>query len=225
MKIKPRVSAANWCHVIALVNRICKARKSKWPEAAPTFAVDLEVPVDDPVEEVSEEGLLTIRRNSMHLNTSQMNVQRQARRLQGHNMSALVVGHFISYVPNYTADFLDSKKQDFWVGKIVEIDAGNNVAKVRRWHTNTLRNSTHMPNPSYKQWPGTTLEPATEWVTCAKILTCFDALSVKLCLIKSSRRKDIISMLQLYKTNLQAGPDLSVAVGCDDHENPESDDY
>ena len=191
-------------------------RRAAFPPGHGRFNVDdrhAEEAVDEDDDDPQPE--MFARATSIFHSQSHQQRFREQRQLRGHASTALEIGKFVAYMPDYTADTPPEMRQDFWVGDIIELGPDTGQLRVRRFHTNPINNLDN-PRAAYRVWQGE--GPKNEWIQNARVLEQFK-LTDKGKLIEARMRGLIKNAIALHKACISdAVPDI--AVGMDLLENP-----
>ncbi len=115
----------------------------------------------------------------------------------GHCQNYILVGNYVAYTTDYTQDVPDEKRNEFWLGVVLEVDARANLIEVRRYNTGTFRNATNGQNAKYKPWNH---DPKKEWIEASRALCQFQKLTDKGNRIRAKLRKRIRNALTLAET-------------------------
>jgi hypothetical protein len=91
--------------------------------------------------EVSNDGL--IRAHTIFVSQSAQGSAREKRLKQGHASNPLTIGQWVAYPVSYTDKFPHDEKQECFVGKIVELNAKDNLVFLQAWNTRCLNNLTN----------------------------------------------------------------------------------
>jgi len=211
--VQTRLSADQWAEVQVMFEKVSTPTVAQpLPEGFGKFvkedAVLDHVPVAD--------GGLMARQHAVYETQHQQNAARELRRTQGHASEALVIGNYIAYPPNYTADTHADEKNDFWVGRIISVNVPLQCVNVRRLHTGTKKNLTNV-QAMYRLWTGNTY--TTEEVGIECVLETFQLTDGNR--INAARRRHIGQSLTLYETNqIAMSQPIDLGVGHDIAENP-----
>jgi hypothetical protein len=86
----------------------------------------------------------SLRMPSRHVvrNLNLQNANRLDRRM-GIDNDILAKGLFLAVHPNYTADYDEEKKQEFWLAKIDNIHQEEKMVEIRYWHTAKKNNASY----------------------------------------------------------------------------------
>jgi hypothetical protein len=86
----------------------------------------------------------SLRMPSRHVvrNLNLQNANRLDRRM-GIDNDILAKGLFLAVHPNYTADYDEEKKQEFWLAKIDNIHQEEKMVDIRYWHTAKKNNASY----------------------------------------------------------------------------------
>jgi hypothetical protein len=86
----------------------------------------------------------SLRMPSQHIvrNLNLQNANRADRRM-GIDNDILVKGLFLAVHPNYTDDYDEEKKQEFWLAKIDNIHQEDKMVDIRYWHTVKKNNASY----------------------------------------------------------------------------------
>ena len=215
--IRGRLSHEEWADAQTIfVEVTTPAERGRLPEGFGTFDKDDKKAGDAPPQ--PQTGVLLARQHIVLETQQQQNAGRIARRERGHASAVLVVNNFVAYPVNYTAETQDKDKNDFWIGKIVRIDVAERELKIRNYHTGTKANGSS-GQASYKVWGNGNSRDGFTTIGIEQVLETFELTRTNL--INSSTRRQIMSALVMYTTNLAAATQPSdLAVGLDYAENP-----
>ena len=216
---KRRLSEDQWQEVMSLLERVTTPRKtvcySFQAHEALTLAPQPEEQENDDDE---HEQTVCMRPTGAWSSQHQQNNARETRKKQGHASSPLVVGNFVLYVPNYTAETLPNQKHEAWLGKILSVQEDD--IYLQCYHTGTKQNLTGRASAKYKVWTGAN---PTDWIKVTRVLETFTHLTDKLRIRKAVLRKTVAN-LALWKTNEANKANFArpvVGVGLDSAENPQ----
>ena len=140
-RVKHRVDETQWAELQDIYELVTTPRQAIFPPGHGRFNVD-----DRHAEEAFGEGNdgpqteMFARATSIFHSQSHQQRFREQRKLRGRASTALEVGKFVAYVPDYTDDTPATARHDFWVGKIIELSPNTDQLKVQRWHTNPINN-------------------------------------------------------------------------------------
>lgn len=101
---------------------------------------------------------------------------RKQREKKGHCEEHILVGNFLAYLPNYTTITQVADRNEFWLGKVTDLDSNDNVVQVRMYHTGSKQNATKGDNAKYKIWAGS---PSSDWIEASRALCQFAKLTNK----------------------------------------------
>ena len=127
---------------------------------------------------------------------------RERHKRQGHASRPLQIGDFVAYVPDYAPTFPSNKKQDFFLGKVLDLDAAARTVKIQMYHTSVVKNLTSN-TASYRVWlgkKGGDNEKGRYWISLDVVLEAFNDLTKKGRLVDAGIRKKINNALILYNT-------------------------
>ena len=218
-KIQHRLTTEQWDGVLSTFLMVSEPSEPR--DADPcegSFCVDFLDPNDEHdhalLQPEKNGGLLLFRPTTLFPSQSAQNSARELRKTRGHASEPLVVGNFIAYVVHYTDDFPEDQKQDFWVGKITELDVPQRQVKVRKWNTGTVKNLAlgERNSPQYKAYRN-----QTEWMTLDRVLQTFQ-LTERGNRIEAGVRRYIANALIHYKTATEAASqnsEVAVGIGAD----------
>jgi hypothetical protein len=159
--VKHRLSTDDWTKLQAALTRVTTPRH--------TTAVGVlgELKGMDMTEEEDfkdEDAVLTIRPHNLFASAAHASHARELRKTQGHASKPLVVGNFVAYVVDYEDGMAAEKCQDFFLGKITQIDIASSQVE--------YGNITPQPSKTCNlRWQSTSSTP--------KILARTGCLSVK----------------------------------------------
>ena len=173
----------------------------------------------EPDEERLEEAQLFARPTTMFASQSHQARAREQRRTQGHASKPITVQSFVAYTTHYASTYPEDKMQAFWVGKVIEVDAGEGKVNLQRWHTGTVDNlNLDKAAAKYRVWTGT--GPKTEWIEVTRVLEVFKLTPQGKSVSKNDMRsiENALKLVAAMQSNSGVAPD--VAVGRDVYENP-----
>jgi hypothetical protein len=113
---------------------------------------------------------------SIYHDANDQELARDQRRTQGHCENVILMGSFLAYLPDYTADAPANIRNEFWLGKVVELDLDLKMVHVRRYNTSVPANATQGQNATYRPWPKS---PKREWIAASRALCQFLKLTDK----------------------------------------------
>ena len=131
---------------------------------------------------------------------------REQRQKMGHCQNYILVGNYVAYTTDYTHDVPDEKRNEFWLGVVLEVDARANLILLRRYNTVTFRNATNGQNAKYKPW---NQDPTREWIEASRALCQFTKLTDKGNRIRAKLRKRIKNALTLAETEAREVVELA----------------
>jgi hypothetical protein len=118
---------------------------------------------------------------------------RQHRR-DGVVVEQLSIGSFVATECNYEDDVPETERQDFWVGKIVQLDNSDDTIRVEWYNTTTRRNLAAAAQGAvnnaaqYRPYSGETTDKLG-WVNLKDVLETFPTLTDKNYISKPILRK------------------------------------
>ena len=77
------------------------------------------------------------------------------RQRYGYSKNVVVVGGYVAYTTDYTAETLEEQKQDFLLGQVADVNARERTLSIVMYHTPKLRNGDLTKNARgavYKKW-------------------------------------------------------------------------
>ena len=77
------------------------------------------------------------------------------RQRYGYSKNVVVVGGYVAYTTDYTAETLEEEKQDFWLGQVACVNARERTLSIVMYHTPKLRNGDLTKNArgaKYLKW-------------------------------------------------------------------------
>jgi hypothetical protein len=129
----------------------------------------------------SEARPLSLRPASrVFMNTNLQAIDREQRKTRGRANTDLLVGNFVTCKTFYEEKVPQTKRNDFWLGKIVEIDLETKELRINWWNTSTTRN--RASRAKYRAWTG---KHKSEWIKIDRVLHTFDSLSQKSNMIRA----------------------------------------
>ncbi len=141
--------------------------------------------------------LLTLPPRSLSHNLNEQNQARANRRL-GIADEVLVVGNFVAFRPNYKTSVPADKRQEYWLGKIVQLDAENELVYVRYYHTSCKANASKGSTAYWRLWNGSST-PKADWIPMRRMLIQIPELTSK-SLVPSGYRRRIVDALKVPMT-------------------------
>jgi hypothetical protein len=128
------------------------------------------------------------------------NEQRQAReqRNQGEDVAKLVLGKFVAYTTKYLKHEAQQSRNEFWLGRILNLDNVGCQLEVRCYHTGTKLNATGKGNTAkYRPWMGAmgTTYPQKVWIPYERILLQIDQLTVPGNRVAVGYRRRIVNVI------------------------------
>jgi hypothetical protein len=105
-----------------------------------------------PDEEVN--NILRTKPVAIYSNQNRQNLAREQRKL-GRCEEVILIGNYIAFTPNYLPSVKKKQRQEFWLGKVIEIHAKSEKVNVLFWHTPVLKNaSSKNNNAKYRVFTG-----------------------------------------------------------------------
>ncbi len=94
--------------------------------------------------------VLRLPRQGVFHNLNEQNQARENRKI-GVADEVVVIGKFVAILPNYKNTVPVANRNEFWLGKVIEIDQEQKMVHVRYWHTGVKKNASGGGNASYRQ--------------------------------------------------------------------------
>jgi hypothetical protein len=141
-----------------------------------------------PDEEVNR--ILRIKPISVYSNQGRQNLAREQRRM-GPSGEEILIGNFIAFKTNYLPN--EQKRQEFWLGKVIEVDGDQEMVRIRFSNTSVVKNASAGHTATWTVLTGGT-SSKYDWVTSDRILIQVPKLT-KTGLVKKPCRDRIQRML------------------------------
>ena len=223
-KARARLSETEWEKIEQIFTRVTTNTTSPRPVGHGRFVQDdnVEDAAHADIEEeedMASQAMLYARHTAVFLNQSHQQRARDQRAALGYACKPLVVNNFVAYTTNYASTVARTDQNDFWVGKIVQLDVEQGQVQLQRWHTGTKKNLTST-QAKYQVWTGDAIR--VEWIETKRVLDTFDKLTKGRQLDAPTRRTigDTLTLLIQHQQDLAAGREPDLAVGADETENP-----
>jgi hypothetical protein len=176
-----------------------------------------------PDEEVNR--ILTIKPIAVYPNQFRQNLARKQRRL-GRCEEEILINNFIAFTPNYLPNVPEQRRQEFWLGKVTEVDPEQEKVRIRFYNTSVVKNASFGHTATWNVYTGgPKTSPKYDWVTSDRILIQIHTLT-KTGLVKKPCRDRIKTML-LHLADEEARKALATkesGEGEGDGDGDESDD-
>ena len=125
-------------------------------------------------------------------NTNRQAIDRDNRKRRGRANAELVVGNLVALTGLYEDSVPPEERQDFWVGKIIQIDYETEQVRLSMYNTPVLENATSN-RATYRNWTG---KGRFDWVDISRVLHTFAAFTPKM-LVPAMERRRIKAALDL----------------------------
>ena len=83
---------------------------------------------------------------------------------------------FVAIETNYTDETREEDRNDFWLGRIMQVDYDTRQVQIKYYHTGTKDNLTRAKRAKYVAWAGAI---PVDWVDTKRVLMTFPALTPK----------------------------------------------
>jgi hypothetical protein len=145
---------------------------------------------DDPLEREpvqSEEevvGMFLRPESRIFENTNRQAIDRENRKRRGRADTELIIGNLVAVTVNYEEQVPIESRNDFWVGKIVNLDHANRDLTISYYNTGTVRNVTNN-RAKYRAWTGAW---PRDTMSIGRVLYTFDKFTPGMQIISHTRR-------------------------------------
>ena len=176
-----RIPDADWPKLAAMMDDVLSDVHDdgqRLPEGRGLFPGETDDPaVSNEADSAREARALSLRPTGrVFMNTNLQAIDRAQRQDRGRANTDLLVGNFVTCKTNYAETVPKTKKNDFWLAKIVEVDLDTKELKINWWNTSTINNRATRGVARYRSWTG---KGRSEWITIDRVLHTFESLSQK----------------------------------------------
>ena len=178
--IRPRMLPDEMAAVDEIADRLMAAIPPHTEPGSWTFPHEEERDgQEEEKDDEPEEERLRLRPDSaIFMNQNLQNIAREHYKNRGRADNELTIGKFVAIETDYTDETPLEDQNDFWLAKIVDIDASTKELKIMWYHTGTKENLNSSKHAHYSAWSGSK-DDRFAWVDIARVLTQFDKVTDK----------------------------------------------
>ena len=156
-KVQFRITKEEWLKVLAVFNFLRDDKHLEQLELAPVPNGGLFLnETDDPLQfrnprRQTSQDLFLRDPSRIFDNTNQQAIDRENRKARGRAKSALIVNNYVALTVNYVPETRPQDRQDFWVGRILQLNKQQRMVRIQYFNTGCTKNLTGQ-QAKYHPW-------------------------------------------------------------------------